>query len=424
MEPLNASDISRRNVLRIAAGLGLTFALPPLDLRAASRRGGERPKSLMTLWLAGGPSQLETWDPHPGTSIGGEVGLVKTRLPSLEIADLYPRVAEQIDVLTVIRSLVSKEGDHERGTYLLKTGYRPDPTLIHPAIGAIVAHELPVAGVEIPRHVSIVETQWPPRGGFLGDEFDAFKILDPNQNLQNIASRAQGDRQQRRLNNLEVIEQSFRRPRPALSSDTQQDTVKRALAMMNSEQLKAFHADDEPVAVRQAYGETAFGRGCLVARRLIETGVRAVEINLNGWDTHARNHEGHKSNAAILDPAFAALLHDLRERDLLASTVVLCIGEFGRTPHINPLGGRDHWPTGFSAVVGGGGLRGGQVIGKTDPQGEKTLPEDPLEIADLYATILHTLGVDYHKELNTPIGRPMRLCAGQPIARLLDSPVS
>jgi uncharacterized protein (DUF1501 family) len=149
--------------------------------------------------------------------------------------------------------------------------------------------------------------------------------------------------------------------------------------------------------------------------------VRAIELNLNGFDTHANNFSGQSANAAILDPAFAALVHDLKERDLLESTVVLCIGEFGRTPNINAVGGRDHWPTGFSCLVGGGGFHKGLVIGATDPEGKKTEPEDPIEVHDLFATILATLGVEYAKEMTTPIGRPMALCKGKPIARLLRS---
>lgn len=429
MEPLTihhsplttySSSLHRRNVLQMAAGLGLSFLVPGLELPAAQSRGRERPKSLITLWLGGGPSQLETWDPHPGTKIGGETRSIATRVPDLEIADLYPRTAEQIHELCVIRSMVSKEGDHERGTYLLKTGYRPDPTLIHPSLGAILTHELPVEGVEIPRHISLLGSQWPARGGFLGDDYDAFKIPEPGQNLQNMAARVETERQRGRLANLDVVEQAFRNKRRLQSDATlHRDTIRRALMMMTSEQLAAFRIEDEPAERRAAYGATTFGVGCLVARRLVEVGVRAVEINLDGFDTHARNFEGHKANAAILDPAFAALIHDLRERDLLESTVVLCIGEFGRTPNINPLGGRDHWPSGFSCVVGGGGFHRGLVIGGTDPTGEKKAPADPIEVHDLYATILHTLGVEYAKELATPIGRPMALCKGKPIVRLL-----
>jgi Protein of unknown function (DUF1501) len=412
--------LSRRSVLELASGLGFSFLLPGFDLRAAQARGTERPKSLITLWLGGGPSQLETWDPHSGTRIGGETISIATTLSGLKIASLYPFMAEQIHKMCVIRSMVSKEGDHERGTYLLKTGYRPDPTLIHPSLGAILAHELPSDGVEIPRHVSLIGTQWPARGGFLGDDYDAFKVGDPQQQLQNMVSRVKTDRQAGRMKSLDVVEQAFHKKRRLQSEATlHRDTIHRALSMMTSAQLAAFRIDEEPAERRAAYGATPFGVGCLIARRLVEVGVRGVEVNLDGFDTHSGNFEGHRTNAAILDPAFAALIHDLCERDLFESTVVLCMGEFGRTPNINPLGGRDHWPTGYSCVVGGGGFRSGVVIGETDPTGSKKDPSDPIEVHDLYATILRAVGVDYAKELTTPVGRPMALCKGNPIERLL-----
>jgi len=265
-----------------------------------------------------------------------------------------------------------------------------------------------------------MNSQWPSRGGFLGDDYDAFKVLDPRQNLQNMKSKVEQDRQERRLKDLDVVERAFRNRRLFQSDGTlHQETVRRALTMMSSEQLKAFKVEEEPSEVRAAYGDTPFGAGCLIARRLVDVGVRAVEVTLEGFDTHTKNHAGHVTNTKILDPAFAALIHDLKERDLLESTVVLWIGEFGRTPKINPLGGRDHWPTGFSAVVGGGGFKSGLVIGETDPEGTKTDPSDPIEVYDLYATILKTLGIEYQKELATPIGRPMALCKGKPIDRLL-----
>lgn len=416
MEPLN---ITRRSVLQLASGLGLSFVLPGLEPRAADARGKERFRSLIIVWLAGGASQLETWDPHPGTKIGGDTKAISTKIPGLEIAELFPRVAEHIHALNVIRSLTSKEGDHERGTYLLKTGYRPDPTLVHPSLGAILAHELPDAGVEIPRHVSIRFSQWPGRGGFLGNEYDAFKIDDPGRTLHNMTMYAGEDRKDRRLQNLDVVEKAFRAGRPQADTTLHRDTVNRALRMMTSEQLRAFKIDDEPAEIKAAYGDTPFGRGCLVARRLVEVGVRAVEVNLMGFDSHQKNYEAHKSNAAILDPALGSLIHDLQQRDLLASTVLLCIGEFGRTPNINKLDGRDHWPHGFSCLVGGGGLHSGLVIGETDPTGQKKDPTDPIEVADLYATILKTLGVTFNKEMQTPIGRPMMLNSGKPIARLV-----
>lgn len=413
---------TRRDLLSLAAGLGISFALPGLDLRAASLRGVERPKSLIVLWLDGGPSQLETWDPHPGTRSGGDTRAIETSLPGARIAANYPRLAERLHLVNVVRSLVSKEGDHERGTYFLKTGYRPDPTLRHPTLGAVLARELPEAGVEIPRHVSIGNGQWPAWGGFLGAEYDAYKIFDAANQLDNMTPRVNDERQSRRLAGLDAATRAFERGRrKQLASANRRETVERALAMMRSEQLRAFRIDEEPAEVRSAYGETSFGLGCLTARRLVEEGVRTVEVTLSGWDSHANNAESHAENAAILDPALATLLHDLESRDLLAGTLVLCLGEFGRTPQINPLDGRDHWPHGFSCLIGGGGLRDGTVLGATDPTGQSQTPEDPIEIKDLFATVLAAVGVEHGKEIVTPIGRPMAYSAGQPIARLMTT---
>jgi uncharacterized protein (DUF1501 family) len=183
--------------------------------------------------------------------------------------------------------------------------------------------------------------------------------------------------------------------------------------------LAAFDLDAESESVKALYGDSEFGRGCLVARRLIETGVRSVEVTLQGFDTHARNFALHTAQAKLLDPALAALVGDLADRDLLESTVVLVMGEFGRTPSINPLDGRDHWPHGFSGLLGGAGIAAGQVIGATDPEGIAKLPSDPVTIADLSATVLAALGIDFARELATPVGRPMKLSSGTPLDRLL-----
>jgi hypothetical protein len=417
-----SAALSRRDVLQLAAALGLSFRLPAIDLRAAERRGGERPKSLLVLWLAGGPSQLETWDPHPGTTIGGPTQAIDTTIRGVQIAADYPRVAEQLHRLSVIRSLVSKEGDHERGAYFVKTGYRPDPTLIHPSLGAIVTHERPDPAVEIPAFVSLGDDPFASRGGYLGNRFDPYRIHEPGHDGGNLKPHVAIDRQQRRLEALGVVSNAFQRGRTRRVEETlHQHTVDAALRMMDSSQLAAFSLADEPAAVKAAYGDSRFGRGCLVARRLVEQGVRAIEVTQNGFDTHADNFTGHTLRAGYIDPALSALLTDLADRDLLQSTVILVIGEFGRTPNINPASGRDHWPTGFSCLVGGGGLASGVVIGETDPTGEKKIPTDPIEVPDLYATILSVLGVDFARELITPIGRPMQLCPGKPIERLLAS---
>jgi hypothetical protein len=421
-----AAQVTRRDVLRLSAGLGLSFALPAIDLVAAERRGPERQKSLITLWMAGGPSQLDTWDPHPKSRHGGPVRAIETSTKGLRIAHLLPQVAERMRHLSIIRSLVSKEGDHQRGTYFVQTGYRPDPTVIHPSLGAILAHSLPDEAVHIPQYVALAtgDNFEAPRGGYLGAEFDAFRVFDPGRNLQNMRPRVSESRQDRRLENLAVVSKSFEQGRSLQAQDTlHQHVVDRALAMMESPQLKAFQLDEEPAETVKRYGDSRFGRGCLVARRLVERGVRSVQVTLRGFDTHANNFEGHQQQAAQLDPAFAALIDDLASSKLLDSTVVLCIGEFGRTPALNGLDGRDHWPNGFSCVVGGGGLRSGVLIGGTDPDAQvrdKTVPpHDPVAVPDLYATILKTIGVDWTEEVLTPIGRPMMLSQGTPIERLL-----
>jgi len=422
-----SSICSRRDALRLAAGLGISFTLPALSARGAQQRGSERPKSLITLWMAGGPSQLETWDPHPGTKNGGPTRAIDTRLPGLQIAHSFPDMAEQIQHLNVIRSLVSKEGDHERGTYFVQTGYRPETTVVHPAVGAMLAHCLPDESVQIPLHISLASGDGfvVPRGGYLGDQYDAFRIFEPGRNIQNLRGLKDEQRTARRLQGLDVLDRAFRRERSLSVDNTlHQQVVRKALTMMDTDQLKAFEFEDEPAETVARYGDSRFGRGCLVARRLVETGVRAVQVVLPGFDTHAENFTGHETQAQQLDPAFAALIADLVKRDLLASTIVLCIGEFGRTPQINPLDGRDHWPSGFSCVIGGGGLATGQIIGATSSPDEtgdaKTIkPSNPVTVPDLYATILQAMGVDYRFEELTPIGRPLKRTDGTPLARLL-----
>jgi hypothetical protein len=303
---------------------------------------------------------------------------------------------------------------------MMKTGYRPEPTVEHPSIGAICCHELPVGRTDIPRHISILTGRWPSRGGFLGGEFDAFQVGDPKGKLPDVTTQVQKTRDEARMRDLEIVERAFARGRLArVQSTLHRDTLARARVMMTSEQLKAFDVSQEPASVVADYGDSEFGRGCLAARRLIEVGVRCVEVTLDGWDSHVNNHEIHRKLVKQLDPAYAALLRDLANRKLLDRTIVLCMGEFGRTPKINPFGGRDHWPTGFSLAMAGGGLRGGQAIGETDPEGTKD-PVRPTTVEDVHATVLTALGLSPAKENIAPVTtRPIKLSAGRPIRELL-----
>ena len=301
-------SVLRRDFLRLAGLCGAAWMTPISHLLArAAEAPAERHKpaqSIIMLWLQGGPSQLETFDPHPDTKIAAGTGAIRTAVKDVQLAAGLDHTADEMGSIALIRSMVSKEGDHERGTYTMKTGFRPDPTVIHPSIGAICCHELPVAGVEIPRHVSILPGQWPARGGYLGESFDAFKTGDPAGDVPDTVSPHSQERDEKRLQHLEVVERALRGRRGRVESTMHRETIARARKMMSSEQLKAFDVSREPLALRRSYGDTPFGRGCLAARRLIEVGVRCVEVSLDGWDSHVNNHAIHRQRVAILDPAF------------------------------------------------------------------------------------------------------------------------
>jgi hypothetical protein len=412
--------LHRRNFLRLAGVAGASWLTPVGHLLARDAEKSREPAtSIIVLWMNGGPSQLETFDPHPNTNIAGGTGAINTAVKDVQLAPGLERVAEEMGSIALIRSMTSKEGDHERGTYTMKTGFRPDPTVIHPSIGAVLCHELPGTGVDIPRHVSILPGQWPARGGFLGDQYDAFRMDDPAGPVPDTQSFLPKTRDEQRLKDLDVVEGAFAKGRGKRADGTlHKDTVAGARKMMTSEQLAAFDVSKEPAAVRKMYGHSAFGRGCLAARRLIEVGVRCVEVTLSGWDTHVNNHAIVKKQLEILDPAFASLVKDLRERKLLDRTLVIWAGEFGRTPSVNPAGGRDHWPMGFSVAMAGGGVRGGTVIGATDPDG-KADPKDPVTVGDLHATALTAVGIDPTKLNQTPIGRTVKLAEGKVVRGLL-----
>ena len=424
--PFNSSHLSRRALLR-AAGLGGVAWLSPLTHmlgRAQEKEASQASaKSAIILWLAGGASQLETFDPHPGKEIAGDTGAIKTSVKGVEIAEGLPQVAEVMEELTLVRSMFSQEGDHERGTYNVKTGYRPDPTMVHPSIGSVICNELSVDGVDIPRHVSILPGQWPARGGHLGADLDAFKVYGTLGRAGDITARVKPSRQKNRLEGLKKIEDAFARGRRTdldKKKTLHNVTIQRALDMMNSKQLGVFDVSKAPAQTRKAFGDTDFGRGCLAAVQLVGAGVRCVEVTLGGWDTHINNHEGQATKNAILDPAFATLIRELRVRKLLDETIVICAGEFGRTPKINGLGGRDHWPKGFSVALAGGGFRGGHVHGATDPEGVKEEPKDPVKVADLHTTVMHLLGIDHKKKYkNLPFDRFGRLSEGAVKASLI-----
>ena len=424
---------NRRTLLRAAAAGTLSWLTPlarSLTRAAEKAPRGTPAKSVIVLWMQGGPSQLETFDPHPNTRIGGESKAIKTTVPGIKIGSGLSHVAEQMQHISLIRSTFSDQKDHERATYNAKTGFRPDPTMVHPALGAIICKQL-TDELDIPRHISILPDSWPARGGYLGDQYDAFQVGDPKEPLPDLTKTVSQRRYDRRLEDLEkIVETEFRRGR--LQKLDQQKTlhnisIRRAMRMMSSQQLQAFDVMKASQNLRNRYGNTPFGRGCLAACQLIKAGVRCVEVTLNGWDTHINNHELQQKRMAILDPAMATLIKHLKEDELLDHTIVLWGGEFGREPRINAAEGRDHWPHGFTVAMAGGGIVGGQVIGATSPSPDLKSPrpltnvENPRSIADIHATVLHALGIDFHQEMYDPPIRPVRLSEGKVIKQLIRS---
>ncbi|MDB4679208.1 DUF1501 domain-containing protein [Rhodopirellula sp.] len=388
-----------------------------------------KPKNVIVLWLEGGPSQLETFDPHPGGIYGGDTKSIETTVSGLQISDLLPQTAEIMHHASLIRSVTCKEGDHERAIYNLKSGYRPDPTLTHPSIGAILC-QADQSGADIPRHISIVPNNTPGRGGFLGAKHDAFKVNDPASPVPDINRPVSESRYERRIHDLySIVETEFKRGRlQKMERDRtlHQSATDAALKMMSSDQLDAFDVTKESIQLRESFGDSPFGRGCLAAVRLIESGARCVEVTLGGWDSHITNHRLQSAGCKTLDPALASLVNLLKERELFESTLLVCGGEFGRTPNINPAEGRDHWPHGFSLLLAGCGIRQGTVHGATaakpklDPNKPIVDIENPVTIEDVHATLYTALGLDPHHEYQTPIGRPIKRSEGKVIKEILS----
>ncbi|MDF1814145.1 MAG: DUF1501 domain-containing protein [Verrucomicrobiales bacterium] len=420
----SADHWARRRVLKAAGLSGLSWLTPMADQLALAADLGKtaRPRSVILVWLQGGASQLETFDPHPGKTIAYGSGAVDTPVKGIQLGEKLVQTAELMEDFSLIRSVVSKEGDHARATYNIKTGHRLIPGLEHPSVGAIVCHELEDPKIDIPTHISIIPANFAARGGYLGAHFDAFQIGDPNSPVPDVASRVSEKRTKERLESLSVLEESFAKGRLANldRNRTQHITnLERARRMMTSDQLAAFDVSQETKADREAFGDSPFGRGCLAAVRLIECGVRCVEVTLNGWDTHANNRDLQNRKVELLDPALASLIRTLKARDLYEETIVICATEFGRTPKQNVAEGRDHWPHGFSILLGGGGLAGGKVIGETDPEGDSKDPANPVDVEDVHATVYEALGIDYEFELPTPINRPVPISEGVPVRELL-----
>lgn len=415
--------MSRRHFLGHMASTALAF--PALQffgsMEAFAQQLRRNNKSCILLWMSGGPSHLDTWDLKPESKNGGPFKPISTSAEGVSISEHLPGLAKQMHNLSIIRSVDSKEGNHDRGTYMMHTGYAPNPTVVHPSFGSICSFELGerLENFDLPHFISINS---PSLGaGFLGMAHSPFLVQNPNAPVANLQPPAgiNAQRMERRLKMLGLVEDGFVSQRRGQAAYDHKAVYTKTIRMMNSRYSRALRLDDEPAAIRDAYGRSSFGSGCLMARKLVEAGVTFVEVSLGGWDTHNNAFEALSERLLPdLDQGMSTLVVDLERRGLLEKTMVVWMGEFGRTPRINQDAGRDHWPRSWSVVMGGGGLKGGVVVGETDRDGIDIV-DRPVGVMDLIATMSKGMGIDIDTQYTTPRGRPMKVVdAGSPINEL------
>jgi uncharacterized protein (DUF1501 family) len=397
----------------------------------------KRRRACILLWMNGGPSHMDTFDLKPGHANGGPFQEIDTDVPGMRISEHLPRLARLGRQLAIIRSMSTKEADHGRATYTMRTGRVPGGPIQYPALGAVVAKELERPSAELPGFASIGTARFNSPGaygaGFLGPRYAPLIVGENASNASgqqvdqalkvqalSLPAEVNTKRAAARVKLLEEMEEDFLAERSGVASLSHRTAYQRAVTMIHSPAVKAFTLDDEPKKLRDRYGRNLFGQGCLLARRLVERGVPFVEVSLGGWDTHQDNFTSVQRLSGVVDKGWSTLLEDLNDRGLLESTLIVWMGEFGRTPKINTNNGRDHWATSWSTVLAGGGIRGGQVIGGTSADG-MTIEDRPVSVGDFLATICQALGIDITKQNPSNVGRPIRIVEpdAQPIKEAL-----
>ncbi len=407
---------TRRNMLKMFSASML--GMPISNLLAAAPKNGGSAEHVILFWNSGGMSHLDTWDPKPGRPTQGEFNPIKTSVPGMEISEIFPELSQQMHHAALIRSIRGTNGDHGRAQYELQTGFNQAPNVMHPGLGSIVVHEREPLG-DLPAYISISGN--PARAGYLGQQCEAYYVGRPGEKDPYLAF-PEGIHHARGKKRLEILARMNARTSGQLGASelkASDRALKDAVALMESPALKAFELNEEKPSTVERYGNTEFGRGALLARRLVEKGVRFVQVNRGGFDNHGNIFEAMRNHGSTMDPALASLIGDLNASGLLSKTLVVVLSEFGRTPRINDGGGRDHWARVFSAFMAGGGIKGGSIVGASDENGMDPA-ERPVKPFDLHATICHALGIDLNREIITQQGRPMRLLRkdGQPIQEL------
>jgi len=402
--------VSRRQLLQLTgsgfAALSGVGILRSLGLNAEEMKKDGR--SCIMVFLNGAPSQMETWDPKPGAANGGPTKAIQTAIPGVQFAEYWPMMAKMMKDVSVIRSMAGKEAAHDRGRYHLRTGHRLIGATKFPHFGSLVAHKLGDPDSDIPNFVSLGNTV---SSGFLGVEVAPFVVGNAGALPENVASPVKGKRAARRLAMLKQQDELLSKRGAGDIAHEHQELYRKASELMTSSRLKAFSINDETEQVRNQYGKNPFGQGCLVARRLVESGVPFVEVQRGGWDMHQNLWQSMPGTAGQVDRGVSQLIRDLKSRGMLEKTLVVCLGEFGRTPKINkrtPSVGRDHWARNFNLLIAGGGVRGGVCVGETSADGME-IKDRPVSVDDLFSTMCQSMGIDDSEELYTPDGRPLKI---------------
>ena len=435
--------MTRRHFLTHVAGAS-ALAVPGLNflsgLKAAEAKLKKENKSLIILWMGGGPSHMDLWDLKPGEQTGGEFKPIKTKASGVEISEVLPTIADQFANLSIVRSLVTNEGSHERGTVLMNTGRQPNPVVQYPAMGAVASSLLTSKDLPLPGFIGVGGTAQRIGPGFLGMTYAPFTVQNAGQPPQNISapgSLGSGDEQEERLRRRErlfhTIEDDFAGAGtfPTLKTEeaeangsaavAHESIYKKGFDLTVSPLRKVFDIHTEDKKTLEMYGgeKNGFGMGCLLARKLVEKGVTCVEVDLGGWDNHAGVFNAIRTgNGPRLDKGMGGLVKDLVDRGMWKNTVVLWMGEFGRTPRINQNNGRDHWARCWSVALGGGAIQGGQVYGATSKDGTD-VQDSPASLGDLFATVYKGMGLDNTTQIRDNLGRPLAIADGKPLKGLV-----
>ncbi|MEM7473912.1 MAG: DUF1501 domain-containing protein [Planctomycetota bacterium] len=436
-----------KTMLALGAGVGISSSWAS-RLAAGMKAKGSR--KLIVLWMPGGPSQMDTWDLKPGHANGGPFKEISTAVPGMKFSEHLPELSKLADNLSIVRSMETKEGDHSRGTFLVRTGQRPGQPFRYPALPAAIAKELVDEDSAIPGYVSILPNSFinPPAfsAGFLGASREPLTVAgtanyDPAQLGQDQADAGDMpvdlrvdnllppedlgmDRIQRRKQFWSLLQDSYGARQRGGASMTHDTVYRRAMQLAESELVEAFDLQQEKDEVRRRYGVDGFGQGCLMARRLLERGVPVVEVSLSdglaglSWDTHADNFTAVKTLSERLDRSWSQLMIDLKSSGMLDETTIVWMGEFGRTPVINAQGGRDHFPNAWSCVLAGAGVQGGSIVGKTTDDGME-VADQPVTAQDLLATVCSAVGVDPETENMSEDLRPIKISDGVAIEEVL-----